>query len=44
MDRYEGPNTAVTIALHIGLSLAIITDSYKVPLTALTITLHGDLY
>jgi hypothetical protein len=31
MNRYEGPLTALNIALHGGLSLAIITDRYKGP-------------
>jgi hypothetical protein len=39
MDRHEGPQTALTIALHGGLYLAIIMDSYEGPHTALTIAL-----
>jgi hypothetical protein len=44
MDRYGGPLTSLTIALHTGLYLAIIMDRYGVPLTALTIALHRGLY
>jgi hypothetical protein len=44
MHRYEGPITALTLALHGGLYLSIITDIYEGPLIALTITLHGGLY
>jgi hypothetical protein len=40
MDRYEGPHTALTIAMHRGLYLAIIIDRYEGPHTALTIALH----
>jgi hypothetical protein len=43
MDRYEGPHTSLTIALHRGLYLAIIMDRYERPLTALNIALHGGL-
>jgi hypothetical protein len=43
MDLYEGPLTALTIALHGGLYLAIIIDLYEGPLTALTIDLHRSL-
>jgi hypothetical protein len=39
MDRYEGSQTALTIALHGGLNLAIIMDRYEGPQTALTIAL-----
>jgi hypothetical protein len=35
MDRYVGPITALTIALHGSLSLAILTDSYEGPLMPL---------
>jgi hypothetical protein len=34
---------ALTIALHGGLSLAILMDSKEGPLTALTLGLHGGL-
>jgi hypothetical protein len=40
MDRYGWPHTALTIALHGGLYLAIIKDRYGGPHTALTIALH----
>jgi hypothetical protein len=40
MDRYGGPQTALAIALHGGLYLAIMMDRYKGPNTALTIALH----
>jgi hypothetical protein len=35
MDRYEGPNSALTIALHEGLYLAILVDRYKGPILSL---------
>jgi hypothetical protein len=44
MGRYVGPITALNIALHAGLYLAITTDRYGGPQTALTIALHGGLY
>jgi hypothetical protein len=44
MDRYGGPQTALTIALHGGLYLAIIMDSYGGRQSALTIALHGGFY
>jgi hypothetical protein len=44
MDRYKGAHTALTIALHGGLYIAIIMDRYRGPQTALTIALHGGLY
>jgi hypothetical protein len=37
MARYEGPHTALIIALHGGLYIANIMDRYEGPLTALTI-------
>jgi hypothetical protein len=43
MDRYGGPQTAFTIALHGGPYLNFIMDRYRGPHTALTITLHGGL-
>jgi hypothetical protein len=43
MDPYVGPETALTIALHVGLYLAIIMDRYGGPHTTLTIALHGGL-
>jgi hypothetical protein len=43
MDRYEGPLTHLTIALHIGLYIAIIIDRYEGPLTPITIALHRGL-
>jgi drug/metabolite transporter superfamily protein YnfA len=44
MALYERPNTALTIALHGGLYLAIIANRYERPHTARTIALHGGLY
>jgi hypothetical protein len=44
MDRYEGSETALTIALHRSLHLAIIMDRFEGPQTALTIALHRSLY
>jgi hypothetical protein len=48
MDRYEGPLTALTMALHRGLYLDIIMDRYEGPLTDLTNSLalrpHLSLY
>jgi hypothetical protein len=44
MDRYEGPQTALTIGLHRGLFLAILMDRYERPRTTLTIALHRGLY
>jgi hypothetical protein len=44
MDRYEGPQTLLTIALHGSLYLAIIMDQYEEPHTALKIALHEGLY
>jgi hypothetical protein len=43
MDRDEGLQTALTIALHAGLYLAIIMDRYEELQTALTIALHRCL-
>jgi hypothetical protein len=43
MDRYEGPHSALTIALLGGNYLGIIMDLYEAPHTALTIALLGDL-
>jgi hypothetical protein len=37
MDLYEGPQTTLTIALLVGLYLAIIMDRYEGPQTTLTI-------
>jgi hypothetical protein len=37
MDRHEGPQTTLNIALHRGLLLAIIIDRHEGPQTALTI-------
>jgi hypothetical protein len=36
--------TILTIALHTGLSLAIIMERYKGPLTLLNLALHRGLY
>jgi hypothetical protein len=44
MDHYDGPQTALTIPLHRGLYLPIITFRYEGPQTALTIALQGGLY
>jgi hypothetical protein len=44
MDRYGGPRSALNIALHRGLYLAIVMDCYEGPLSALTIALHRGLY
>jgi threonine/homoserine efflux transporter RhtA len=44
MDRFRGPQTALTIAFHGGLYLAIIMDRYGGPQTALSRALHGGLY
>jgi hypothetical protein len=44
MDWYEGPHTALTIALHRGLYLAIIIYRYEGPHTALNIALLRGLY
>jgi hypothetical protein len=43
MNRYEGPHTALTIALLGGLYLAIIMDGYEGPQTTLTMALLGGL-
>jgi hypothetical protein len=43
MDRYEGPQTALTIALRGGLYLDIIMDGYVGTQTALTIAFPGEL-
>jgi hypothetical protein len=44
MDRYDGPQSALTIALLRGLYLAIIMDRYEGHQSALTIALHRGLY
>jgi hypothetical protein len=43
MDRYRGPQTALTIAWQGGLYLAIIMDRYRLLHTPLTIALYGGL-
>jgi hypothetical protein len=43
MDRYGGPQEALTIPLHGDLYLAIIMDSFGGTQTALTIALHKGL-
>jgi hypothetical protein len=43
MDHYEGPQTALTIALHGGLYLDIIIVRYEGTQTALTTALHRGL-
>jgi hypothetical protein len=42
IDRYEGPQTPLTIALLGRLSLANIMDLYEESQTALKIALYGD--
>jgi hypothetical protein len=44
MDRFVGPQSALTIALPRGLYLGIIMDRYGGPLSALTIALPRGLY
>jgi hypothetical protein len=44
MECDDGPHTAVTIALHGGVYLAIMMDRYERPHTSLTIALHRGLY
>jgi hypothetical protein len=44
MDRHEGPQTALTIALHGGLYLAILMDRHEEHHTAPIIALHRGLY
>jgi hypothetical protein len=44
MDCYEGPHTALNIALHGGLYLVIIMIRHDGSHTDLTIDLHGGLY
>jgi isoprenylcysteine carboxyl methyltransferase (ICMT) family protein YpbQ len=44
MDRYGEPHTALTIALHRGLYVAILMDHYEKKHSALTIFLHRVLY
>jgi hypothetical protein len=41
--RQQGTHTALIIALHVGLYLAIIMDLYEGPHTALSIALHRGL-
>jgi hypothetical protein len=43
-DRYEQPQTPLTIALLGGLYLAILMYGYEVPQTSLTVSLVGGLY
>jgi hypothetical protein len=43
MIRYEGPEPALIIALHIGLYLALKMVRYQGPQTAHTIALHRGL-
>jgi hypothetical protein len=43
MDRYGGPQIALTIAFRGGLYLEIIMNRYGGPQTALTIALHAGL-
>jgi hypothetical protein len=44
MDRHEGPQTALTIALYRVLYLTIIMERYQGPQTSLIIALHRGLY
>jgi hypothetical protein len=44
MNGHEGSHTALTIALHRGIYLAIIMVRPDSPHAALTIALHGGLY
>jgi hypothetical protein len=44
MDRFEGPQTFLTISLQKGLKLAIIMDGYEESNTALTVDLHRGFY
>jgi hypothetical protein len=43
MDRYRGPHTALTIALHGGHYLPIVMHRYGMPHTAIVIALYGGL-
>jgi hypothetical protein len=43
MDRYKDPQSALIIALHRGLYLAIIMDPYEESHGTLTIALHRGL-
>jgi hypothetical protein len=43
MYRHEGPHSALTIAMHKGLYLAIIMDRHEEPHTVLTIALHKGM-
>jgi hypothetical protein len=44
MDRHEGPQTALTIALLRGLNITIIMDRYEEPHGAITISLLSGHY
>jgi hypothetical protein len=48
LSHYNGPlyrpHTALTIALHRGLYIAIIMDRYRGPHTSFTLALHRGLY
>jgi hypothetical protein len=43
MVRHEGPQIPLTIALHVGLYLAIIMDRHEGPQIPLSIALHEGL-
>jgi hypothetical protein len=43
MDRYGGPQRALTIVLHRSLYLAIITDRYGGPNSAIVLDLYTGL-
>jgi hypothetical protein len=43
MERHEVLQTALTIALHTGLYIAIIMDRYACPQTSLAMALHRGL-
>jgi hypothetical protein len=44
MDRYDVPQTPLTLALLVCLYLVIIIDRYEVPQTPLIIALLGGIY
>jgi hypothetical protein len=44
MDRHQGSQSALTVALHRGLYLAIIVHLYEGPQTARNIAWHRGLY
>jgi hypothetical protein len=44
MDRPEGPESALTIALHRALYLVIIMDRYEGPHSTLNLAFHRGIY